>query len=76
MSIQDAMKECGLGYFTLIREAKKGSFEADMPRGRSGGWDINEQSFKCWWLRRRMKTGNAPGRAAARRELAALGGSL
>lgn len=76
MTIQDAISKTGLGYFTLVREAKAGSFEADMPRGRRGGWEINPTSFQVWWLRRRMKTGNAPGRAAARRELAAMGGAL
>lgn len=73
MTIKECAAECGMGYSTLIREVEKGSFEADMPRGRRGGWVVNPVSFRCWWLRRRMKTGNTPGRAAARRELMAMG---
>jgi hypothetical protein len=73
MSIKDAMTQTGLSYHTLVCEAAKGSFEADLPRGRRGGWVINPRSFQCWILRRKMKTGNAPARAAARRELEAMG---
>lgn len=76
MNLQDAMAECGMSYFTLVREAKKGSFEADLPRGRRGGWVIEPRSFKCWLLRRKMKTGNAPAKASARRELEDMGGIL
>lgn len=73
MNIQEAMQECGLSYHTLVCEAAKGSFEADLPRGRRGGWVINPRSFQCWILRRKMKTGNAPARAAARRALMEMG---
>ena len=76
MNLKDAMAECGIGYFTLVREAKKGSFEADLPRGRRGGWVIEPRSFKCWVLRRKMKTGNAPARASARRALMEMGAIL
>ena len=74
MNIQDAMTKSGLGYSMLVREAAKGSFEADLPRGRRGGWVIEPRSFDCWLLRRKMKTGNAPARAAARRALEEMGG--
>jgi hypothetical protein len=72
MTIQDAVAHTGLSYFTLVREAKRGSFEADMPRGRRGGWVINPRSFHLWTLRRKIKTGNAPARASARRAIEAL----
>jgi len=73
MNIQEAMAACGMGYSTLVREAARGSFEADLPRGRRGGWEIEPRSFKCWLLRRKLKTGNAPARAAARRALEEMG---
>ena len=73
MNIKEAMAECGLGYFMLVREAKKGSFEADLPRGRRGGWVIEPRSFRCWLLRRKIKTGNSPAKAAARRALEEMG---
>ncbi|MEI6072772.1 MAG: hypothetical protein WCS31_13340 [Verrucomicrobiae bacterium] len=73
MNIQDALAKSGLGYSTIVREAAKGSFEADLPRGRRGGWVIEPRSFDCWLLRRKLKTGNSPARAAARRALEEMG---
>jgi hypothetical protein len=76
VTIQDAIGLSGLGYYTMVKEAAKGSFEAHKPRGNKGGWQIDARSFQCWMLRRKMKTGNAPARAAARRELAEMGAAL
>jgi hypothetical protein len=73
MSIVDASLESGLSAWTLKVEARRGSFEADLPRGRRGGYVIDAESFRLWMLRRRLKTGNAPARARARRQLAELG---
>lgn len=73
MSILEASQASGLSPYTLKAEARRGSFEADLPRGRRGGYDIDPQSFELWLLRRRTKTGNAPARARARRQLQALG---
>ena len=73
MNIKDAMRESGLSYCTLTQEAVKGSFEAHKPRGNRGGWEIEPRSFQCWILRRKMKTGNSPARAAARRALMEMG---
>ena len=33
MNLKDAMAECGIGYFTLVREAKKGSVLAAAAAG-------------------------------------------
>jgi|SanBayMetagenome_1026888.scaffolds.fasta_scaffold147911_1 hypothetical protein len=73
MSILEASQACGLSPYTLKQEARRGSFEADLPRGRRGGYDINAQSFEIWLVRRKLKTGNAPARARARRQLESLG---
>lgn len=70
MTLAEAMAESGLSAFTLRAEARKGSFEADLPRGKRGGYVFDDRSFRCWLLRRRLKTGNAPARARARRQLA------
>lgn len=73
MTTKEAALEAGLSVYTIKCEAHRGSFEADLPRGRRGGWDIDPNSFRAWLIRRRMKTGNAPARARARRQLAELG---
>lgn len=73
MTTQDAMAATGLSYNTINREIIKGSFEADKPRGNRGGWEIESRSFHLWILRKKMKTGNAPARAAARRALMEMG---
>lgn len=73
MTIQEAMTITGLSYNTINRQILKGSFEADKPAGNRGGWKINRRSFEVWILRKRIKTGNSPARAAARRELQEMG---
>lgn len=72
MSILEAAQLSGLAPYTLKAQARNGEFEADMPRGRRGGYVIDETSFRLWMIRRRLKTGNGPARARARRELAEL----
>lgn len=73
MSIHDAMGLTGLCYTSLVKKASAGEFEAHKPRGNKGGWEIDSRSFQCWILRRKLKTGNGPARAAARRALEAMG---
>jgi hypothetical protein len=73
MTVEDASKESGLAPSTIKVECRRGSFEADQPRGRRGGWQIDKDSFRCWLLRRKMRTGNAPARAKARRQLMEMG---
>lgn len=73
MNIAQASAESGLSAYVLKAHARNGSFEADMPRGRRGGYVIDDQSFRVWLIRRRMKTGNAPAKARARRQLMDLG---
>jgi hypothetical protein len=73
MSILEASQLCGLSAYTLKAEARKGSFVADMPRGRMGGYVIDRESFELWLIRRKLKTGNSPARALARRQLEQLG---
>jgi hypothetical protein len=73
MTIADAIAETGMSYTTINREINKGSFEADKPRGNRGGWQIDARSLRMWLVRRKIKTGNGPARAAARRELAEMG---
>lgn len=73
MTILEAAQISGLSPYTLKAEAHKGSFEADMPRGRRYGYVIDRQSFDLWLIRRKLKTGNSPARAKARRQLAELG---
>ncbi len=73
MTVEEASKESGLAPFTIKVECRRGSFEADKPRERRGGWLIDEESFRCWLLRRKMRTGNAPARARARRRLMEMG---
>lgn len=73
MTILEASELCGLSPYTLKAEARKGSFEADLPRGRRGGYDIDPRSFELWLIRRKLKTGNGPARARARRQLESLG---
>jgi hypothetical protein len=76
MTITEAAAQSGLSPYTLKAGARAGAFEADMPRGRRGGWEINSVSFAQWLLRRRARTGNAPARARAIRELQSTGSSL
>lgn len=73
MNMREAMKTSGLAYSTLVRYCAAGAFEASLPRGRRGGWDISERSFQVWLMRRRTKMGNAPAKAAARRALEMMG---
>jgi len=73
MSIKDAMGLTGLCYTSLVKKAAAGEFEAYKPRGNKGGWEIDARSFSCWNLCRKMKTGNAPARAATRHELEEMG---
>ena len=73
MTILEASRACGLSPFTLKKEAREGSFEADLPRGRRGGYNIDPRSFELWLIRRKLKTGNGPARARARRQLESLG---
>jgi hypothetical protein len=72
MSILEASQACGLSPYTLKAEARKGSFEADLPRGRKFGYVIDPQSFELWLIKRKIKTGNGPARAKALRQLEAL----
>ena len=72
MTILEASQACGLSPYTLKAEARKGSFEADLPRGRCGGYVIDRQSFELWLIKRKIKTGNGPARAKALRQLEAL----
>jgi hypothetical protein len=73
MSLAEAATLSGLSGYTLKAEARLGSFEADLPRGRRGGYEIDPRSFELWLIRRKLKTGNAPARARARRQLQSLG---
>ncbi|MBE2180891.1 MAG: hypothetical protein IAE97_10500 [Chthoniobacterales bacterium] len=72
MTLAEAMAESGLSAYTLKVEARKGSFEADLPRGRRGGYVFDEATFRHWLIRRRLKTGNPISRARARRQLEAF----
>lgn len=67
------MQECGLSHITLARECAKGSFEAWKPSGNRGGWVIDPEGFRIWLLRRKIKNGNAPMRAKARRQMEQMG---
>lgn len=73
MSIIEASELCGLSPYTLKAEARKGSFVADLPRGRKFGYVIDPRSFELWRIRRKLKTGNAPARALAKRQLEEMG---
>lgn len=70
------MEMSGLSRFTLRKECRSGSFEAYLPRGRRGGYVIDRRSFEIWMLLKKMKTGNGPARAKARRQLMSLGAAL
>lgn len=76
MSIREASELSGFSAYTLKEYAREGAFEADLPRGRRFGYVIDRESFELWLLRRRMKTGNSPARARARRELLNRGVSV
>lgn len=73
MTILEASQACGLSPYTIKAEARKGSFEADLPRGRKFGYVIDPQSFEMWLIRRKLKTGNGPARARAKRQLLEMG---
>jgi hypothetical protein len=73
MTTAEAAQEAGLSVYTIKCEAHRGSFEADLPRGRRGGWVIDPESFRAWLIRRRIKTGNGPARARAKRQLLEMG---
>lgn len=58
MTTKDAAALSGLSEWSISVAASKSAFAATKPNGRSGGWDIDEQSFRQWLQRRRMKGGN------------------
>jgi hypothetical protein len=72
MTLPQAVEASGLSAYTLKAEARKGSFEAVLPRGKRGGYEFDPESFRIWMIRRRIQHGNAPARARAQAELAAL----
>lgn len=69
MTTAEAAAQSGLTQWMVGEAAKRGDFVADKPRGNRGGWVIDRQSFNDWLLRRKLRTGNAPCRAMARRQL-------
>lgn len=71
MTLIEAMKQSGLCRSVVLAACKRSEFEAYKPRGNRGGWDIDPISFRGWIIRRKLKSGNAIARAAARRELEA-----
>lgn len=73
ITVQQACEISGLSTYTIRCECRRGSFEAYFPRGRKFGYAIDRRSFEIWMLLKKMKTGNAPARARARRQLAELG---
>ncbi len=72
MTMPEATAAAGLSTYTLRACARRGEFLAWLPRGKRGGYVIDPDSFRCWLLRRKMQTGNAPARAMAERQLAQL----
>jgi len=55
-TVEEAAKVARLAQVTIKAECRKGSFVADKPRGRRGGWEIDAQSLHDWLIRRKLKT--------------------
>jgi hypothetical protein len=58
MTAKEASLISGLSVWSIQFAASKSEFAATKPAGNKGGWDINEESFRQWLTRRRIKGGN------------------
>lgn len=64
MTAAEAAKISGYAVWTIQRFASLGCFPACKPRGKRGGWDINETAFRLWYKNRRRETSNMRRRLA------------
>lgn len=58
MTLLEASKESGFSVRTLYRRIQDKAFVAFLPRGRRGGWHVNETSFRDWVKKQFNATSN------------------
>lgn len=58
MTLHEASTASGFAVRTLYRKIKEGAFVAFLPKGRRGGWEINESSFRSWVRANRIASAN------------------
>lgn len=55
---EQAAAMTGYSVFMIRRFANRGEFQACMPRGKRGGWQILKPSFEAWWQAKRASSSN------------------
>lgn len=58
MTLQEASAASGYAVWTLQKFARENEFGAWKPRGRKGGWQVDEPSFRAFMRRRKLKGAN------------------
>jgi hypothetical protein len=55
---EQAAAMTGYSVYMIRRFAHRGEFDAWMPRGKRGGWEIVKPSFEAWWSSKRASSMN------------------